>query len=165
MTSTRKVPVPVAGSRIWTKGSSGDVPAGIFRPGLPLPAFSGRRGGNFCHLAPGGGVGEAVFEAELGLQEFVDAADDVGDDRLGRVEDAALDLLLLVVLLEESLVEVDDRVFFGLAVAEVAEDGLHVGLAEGLHHVVDAQLVEIDLPLRGRRRSGRSHAARAERDW
>jgi hypothetical protein len=65
----------------------------------------------FQHLAPGGGVGEAVGEAELGLQEFVDAADDVGDDGLRGVEDAALDLELLVVGAEEQLVEVDDRVF------------------------------------------------------
>ena len=99
------------------------------------------------HLAPGGCVGEAVFEAELGLQEFVDAADDVGDDRLRGVEDAALDLLLLVVGLEEVLVEVNDRVFFGVAVAEIAEHRLHVGLAESLHHFVDAELIEIDLAL------------------
>ena len=39
----------------------------------------------FQHLAPGG-VGETVGEAELGLQEFVDAADDVGDDGLRGVE-------------------------------------------------------------------------------
>ena len=30
MTSTRNVPVPVAGSRIWTKAWPGEVPFGIF---------------------------------------------------------------------------------------------------------------------------------------
>ena len=42
------------------------------------------------------------------------------------------------------LVEVDDRVFPGVLVAEVADDGLHLGLVEQLHHLGDAQLVEID---------------------
>ncbi len=93
MTSTRKVAVPVAGSRIWTKGSSG-------RDGALFARLVGERrelqaGVLFQHLAPGGGVGEAVGEAELGLQQLVDAADDVGDDGLRRVEDAALDLALL----------------------------------------------------------------------
>ena len=32
--STRKVPVPVAGSRIWTKGFFGGVPFGISRFGI-----------------------------------------------------------------------------------------------------------------------------------
>jgi hypothetical protein len=81
----------------------------------------------FEHRAPGGGVGETVGEAELGLQEFVDAADDGGDDRLRGVEDAALDLELLVVGAEEVLVEVDDGVFAAGLVVEVGEDDLHVG--------------------------------------
>ena len=98
----------------------------------------------FQHLAPGGGVGEAVGEAELGLQEFVDAADDVGDDGLRGVEDAALDLELLVVGAEEELVEVDDRVFLRVLVAEVADDGLHVGVVEQFHDFADAQFVEVD---------------------
>ena len=42
------------------------------------------------------------------------------------------------------LIEVDDRVFLRIAVAEVADYGLHVGLIEELHHVRDAQLVEVD---------------------
>ena len=42
------------------------------------------------------------------------------------------------------LVEVNDRVFLGVPVAEVADDGLHVGLVEQLHHLGDAQLVEVD---------------------
>ena len=51
----------------------------------------------FQHFAPGRSVGQAVFQAELGLQEFVDAADDVGDDGLRGVENAALDFQLFVV--------------------------------------------------------------------
>ena len=41
-------------------------------------------------------------------------------------------------------VEVDDRVFLGVAVAEVADDGLHVGPVEELQDLGDAQLVEVD---------------------
>ena len=94
MTSTRKVAVPVAGSRIWTKGSSGEMVR--FSPGSSVSGGSFRPGMLFQHLAPGGGVGETVGEAELGLQEFVDAADDVGDDGLRGVEDATLDFELLL---------------------------------------------------------------------
>ena len=49
-----------------------------------------------------------------------------------------------VVLLEEELVEVDDRVFLRVPVAEVADDGLHVGVVEQLDDLGDAQLVEVD---------------------
>src|SRR5260221_3084317 len=73
----------------------------------------------FQHFAPGDGGGEAVLDAEFFLQEFVGAADDVGDDGLRGVEDAALDSLLPVVSVEEVLVEMDDRVFAARAVPEV----------------------------------------------
>ena len=81
MTSTRKVPVPVAGSRIWTKGSPGEMVR--FSPGSSVIGGQFQAGVLLQHLAPGGGVGETVLEAELGLQQFVDAADDVGDDGRG----------------------------------------------------------------------------------
>jgi hypothetical protein len=99
----------------------------------------------FQHLAPGGGVGEAVGEAELGLQEFVDAADDVGDDGLRGVEDAALDLELLVVGGEEVLVEVDDRVFAAGAVAEVARPlpCRCLRVVQQVDDVLDAEFVEV----------------------
>ena len=42
------------------------------------------------------------------------------------------------------LVEVDDRVFLGVLVAEVADDGLHVGPVEELDDLGDAQLVKVD---------------------
>ena len=38
----------------------------------------------------------------------------------------------------------NDRVFLGVPVAEVADDGLHVGLVKQLHHLGDAHLVEVD---------------------
>ncbi len=38
----------------------------------------------------------------------------------------------------------DDRVFLRIPVAEVANDGLHVGVVEQLHHLAHAQLVEVD---------------------
>ena len=84
MTSTRKVAVPVAGSRIWTNGSLG---CDAVRDLQVLRVVCD-------HLAPGGGRGKAVFETKLGLQEFMDAADDVGDDGLRGVEDAALHAFL-----------------------------------------------------------------------
>jgi hypothetical protein len=147
MTSTRKVAVPVAGSRIWTKGSSGEMVR--FSPGSSVSGGSFRPGCFFNHLAPGGRVGEAVGEAELGLQEFVDTADDVGDDGLRGVEDAALNFELFVVGGEEVLVEVDDRVFAARLVIEVGEDHFHVGIGAGeqVGDVTDAEFVEINLPL------------------
>ena len=96
------------------------------------------------HLTPGSGVGKAVGEAVLAPQELVHRAHDVGDHRAWRVEDAPAHLLLLVVGGEEVLIEVDNRVFLGVPVAEVADDGLHVGLVEELHDLGDAQLVEVD---------------------
>ena len=98
----------------------------------------------FGHLAPSGGVGQSIGKAELGLQEFMDAADDVGDDRLGRVEHAPLHPLLGVVFLEEQFVEVDDRVFLRVAVVEIQEHRLHVRGPQHFHHVGDPQLVEIE---------------------
>jgi hypothetical protein len=105
MTSTGKVAVPVAGSRIWTKC---DVR-------LRIVAF-----GFLNEVAPGDGVGESVFEVELGFDKFVHGADDVGDDGIGGVEDAALDAELFVIGAEEVFVEVDDGVFAAGLVAEVA---------------------------------------------
>jgi len=79
----------------------------------------------------------------------MDAADDVGDDGLRGVEDAALDFELLVVGAEEVLVEVDDGVFAAGLVAEVAEDGGQVGLvaAQEFDDVLDAEFVEINRAL------------------
>ena len=96
------------------------------------------------HLAPSGRIGKAVGEAELRAEERVDRAHDVGDHGARRVEDATLDLLLPVVGGEEMLIEVDDRVFLGVPVAEVADDPLHPGLVEQLHDLGDAELVEVD---------------------
>src|SRR6266496_562605 len=48
-------------------------------------------------LAPGRGVSKPVLEAELGAEQLVDRAYDVGDDRAGCVEDTSLNLLLPVV--------------------------------------------------------------------
>ena len=41
-------------------------------------------------------------------------------------------------------VEVDDRVFLRVPVAEVVDDGLHVGVVEQLDDLGDTQLVEVD---------------------
>ena len=87
--------------------------------------------------------GEAVREAELGAQQLVHRAHDVGNHRARGVEDAALHALLGVVLLEEEFVEVDDRVFLRVAVTEVADDGLHVGVVEQLHDLAHAEFVEV----------------------
>ena len=133
MTSTRKVPVPVGRVENLNERLGG---RGAFRDLQFLVALR--------HLTPGSGVGEAVGETELAPQELVHRAHDVGDHWAWRVEDAPAHLLLLVVGSEEVLVEVDDRVFLGVPVAEVADDGLHVGLVEELHDIGDAQLVEVD---------------------
>ena len=42
------------------------------------------------------------------------------------------------------LVEVNDRIFPGVAVPKVPDHGLHVGLVEQLHYFGDAHLVEVD---------------------
>ena len=57
-------------------------------------------------------------------------ADDIGDDRARGVENAALHPFLRVVLLQEQLVEVNNRVFSRVSVAEVADHGFHVGVVE-----------------------------------
>ena len=98
------------------------------------------------HLTPGSGRGEAIFEAKVGLKEFVDAADDVGDDRLGRVEDTALNFFLRVVGLQKMLVEVDNGVLVAAAVAEVSLHCLGVGMIEESNDVLNAQFVEVEGP-------------------
>ncbi|MBM4043206.1 MAG: hypothetical protein FJ290_32360 [Planctomycetes bacterium] len=96
------------------------------------------------HLAPGGCVGQAIGEAEFGAQQLVHGSHDVGDDRPWGVELATTHFVNRVVLLGKSLVEMDDRVFLGVAIPEVADDGLHVGIVEQLHDLGDTQLVEVD---------------------
>ena len=102
------------------------------------------------------------------LEQLVDRADDVRDDGSRRVEDAALHPLLGVVLLEEELVEVDDRVLERVRVPEVADDGLHVGVVEQLDDLADAELVEVDPTavarrVSRRRRGGTFHQLLEER--
>ena len=87
------------------------------------------------HLAPGGRVGESVFQAELGAQQLVHRAHDVGDHWARGVEDTPLHPLLGVVLLQEQLVEVDDRVFLGVPVPEITDHGFHVGVVEQLDNL------------------------------
>src|SRR5680860_59382 len=145
MTSTRKVAVPVAGSRIWTKGSSGEMV--FFSPG------SSESGGNFIcgcffSIAP-----QVVVSARPSarpnsrLQEFVDAADDVGDDGLRSVKHAALRLELSVVLLQEILIEVNHRVFLTRSVPKVPKHCIDTRLRiiEQVHHFLDSEFVEIQL--------------------
>ena len=90
-----------------------------------------------------------MFEAELGFEEFVHGADDVRDDGLRGVEDAALDSQGFVVGVEEVLVEVDDGIIATGLVAEVAQDGGKVSFltAQEFHHVLDAEFVEVDAAL------------------
>ena len=58
MASTRNVPVPVAGSRIWTKGW---VAKDTVRDGRGRGLLVG-------HFAPAGGIGETVLEVKLVLR-------------------------------------------------------------------------------------------------
>ena len=90
--------------------------------------------------------GEAIGEIELRAEDMIHGANHESDDWHGRVELAALDLLLLVVRLEELFVEVDDRVFASAArlLPEVGGDLGRIDLGEHVHHVGDAQFVERD---------------------
>ena len=81
-------------------------------------------------------VGETFRAVEAGLQEMVNRAHDIADDRLRRVSDAAHVAHLRVVGGKECLVEVDNRVLPGLAFAEVLQDFGHVGVFEEFHNVV-----------------------------
>ena len=82
-------------------------------------------------------VGEAVRKPELVAQQPVDAAHDVGDDRLRRVVDAVLDLQLAVVGREKVLVEVHRGVFLPGALAEIFKDRGHVRSRQQPRQIVD----------------------------
>ena len=96
------------------------------------------------HLRPGGRIGQAVRQPELGAQQGVKRAHDVAHDRAGRVEDTALHALLGVILLQEQLVEVNHRVFTRVAVAEIAHHGFHVGRVDHLDDLGGAEFVKVD---------------------
>src|SRR6185312_10524573 len=70
--------------------------------------------------------------------------DNVRDHWARGVEDAALHSLLGVVFFEKELIEVDDRIFQRIAVAEVTDHRLHPSFVEQRHHVVYSKLVEVD---------------------
>ena len=84
----------------------------------------------------GGGVCEAVNEAEVVAQHPIDAADDVGDDRIGRVVDTAQCAQLRVVGGEEVFVEMHDRIVLPCVPSEVSKDRIHVGAREQQCEVV-----------------------------
>ena len=71
---------------------------------------------------------DAVLQSELGLQQFVDTPNNVGDDRLGCVKDTTLFAFLGIVLLEEKLVEVDDRILPGGGAAKVFQYLIKLGV-------------------------------------
>src|SRR5262249_23621200 len=85
------------------------------------------------------------------LQRLVDRADDVRDHRSRRVEDATLQSLLSVVLLEKGLIEMDDWVFLRVSIAEVSDYGLHLGLGvvEQLHDLTNTELVKVQAGFAG----------------
>ena len=96
------------------------------------------------YFAPGARIGEAIGQARTQSAGARPPSGRCTRQRGGRVEDAALHPLSLVVLLEEELVEVDYRIFLGVPVTEVPNDGLHVAVVEELDDVIDAELVEVD---------------------
>lgn len=73
------------------------------------------------------------------------ATDDVGDNGLRRVKDAALDFELPVVGGEEVFVEMDDGVFAGFLVAKVAQYFRQIRFvaAQEFDHVLNAEFVEV----------------------
>ncbi|MBK7655164.1 MAG: hypothetical protein IPJ18_08530 [Betaproteobacteria bacterium] len=109
MTSTIKVPVPVAGSSTCTKGCGGGAELGQFQLGLACH-----------HLAPGDSAGQAIFYAEFGFQNLVHTAHNELHHRAGGVEHAALGAHGFVVGFEEVFVKVDHRVIARLAGIEAA---------------------------------------------
>ena len=81
--------------------------------------------------------------AELGPQQLVDRADDVGDHRPRGVEDAALHPLLRVIFLQEQLVEVDDRVFLRV-LSSKSSTTASMFASSAARRLIDAELVEVD---------------------
>lgn len=96
------------------------------------------------HFRPSDIGGESVFQSEFGLQSLVEVADDVFDDRLGSVKDAALEFSFWIVVAEEVFVEVERGIL--LAPAKVSEDGGQVGLraSEEVDDVLDVQFVKVE---------------------
>ncbi len=78
------------------------------------------------------GISQPVRQAELGLEQVIHRAHDVRDDGIGRVEDATLDLLLLVVFAQKEFIKVDNRVLAAPAslFAKILQNGLDIGLAQ-----------------------------------
>ena len=75
-------------------------------------------------------VGQTFRAIEAVFQQMVNGADDVADDRFGRVINAAHLAHLRVICGEEGFVEVNDRVFLALAFAEILEDFVHVSVVQ-----------------------------------
>ena len=92
------------------------------------------------------GIGQAVLQAEVGLQNMIDAADDVGNHRLRRVIDTPRFAHFRIVGRQKGFIKVDDRVFAARRSAEILQDGRHVGaLQDGCQivHDPDELLMEI----------------------
>src|SRR5881275_179581 len=82
-------------------------------------------------------VGEAAREFEVVFEDVVNASDDVGDDRLRRVVNAARLAQTWVVFGEESLVEVNHWVFASRPLAEVLKNPRHVRVREQRDEIVN----------------------------
>ena len=83
-----------------------------------------------------GRVGETVGKAEAVAQQMIHAAHDVGDDRLGRVVDAAYFPQFRIVSGQEVLVEMDHRVFLPGAAAEIGQNRRHVRPVQEARQIV-----------------------------
>ena len=127
ITSTRKVAVPTAGSRIWTNGSLSLIGSYFWRRGNTGQFKAGSFGPFF---APRGGIGEAVLQFELALQKLVYAAHDVGDDRLRCIEDTALNLLFSCDRIPRERVHKSERrCCLRIAIIEIAENRIQMSVA------------------------------------
>ena len=81
-------------------------------------------------------IGKTVREVEPVAQQAVDAAHDVGHDRLWRVVDAPHLAQFRVIRGEEILVEVDHWIIFHGSTAEIGQDSRHVRTVEQRRQIV-----------------------------
>ena len=75
-------------------------------------------------------IGQAVGEFKVRFLNMVDAADNVRDNRLRRVVNAACLAHLRIIGGQKCFIEVNNRVFLACVFAEILEDGFHIRMMQ-----------------------------------